>query len=565
MVGLLCIDCPEMHAWKEEQRWKEMHIREITVIAVVCKGVTEKSLDRRKLTEPELEAIEDALDSLYDYTDSNLQAVLVGITGDKGKWRFVEDEVRHLACRCRVFLSVTALLPMVNAAFKNFEKVLCLTEAREEEFLEACYETVIKDRLTVKSVKDLPGYKDATCQSQTQGSDAFAQNTLAMVMQTIKDEQDAGVKGEGIKAIVTSGIFLTTLTPALRKRTRMPVFDQVSLIRLFLMGLQMSSFNDPDNKGKKDNNRKIGILRLDYHYPPAKGDAAHPDSYTYEVHFRHVDGLHFEVAQAGIINEEITVNFTKAIRELESMPVCGISGDCGFMMHYQCLVRFLASSTPVFMSSLILAGTLALALRPYERVLILTANEETFKPGKDKLLLDSGITVSRSDQMMIHGLQNLDGFEAVANAEKVDVPLVTRNIRRRLRHLLDRYKHHRPIAFIILECTELPPYADAIREETGLPVFDCISIIDYFRAATDKENWNLSGFPPHNPAFWNDVLNSNGTLKAKGKQLFGDSAVLDCDAGSCPSDSTSVGRVHSLDLRDNMSREPLSRVHSAGA
>ena len=33
---------------------------------------------------------------------------------------------------------------------------------------------------------------------------------------------------------------------------------------------------------------------------------------------------------------------------------------------------------------------------------------------------------------------------------------------------------------ILLECTELPPYSDAIRHATGLPVFDAITNSDFF-------------------------------------------------------------------------------------
>ena len=34
----------------------------------------------------------------------------------------------------------------------------------------------------------------------------------------------------------------------------------------------------------------------------------------------------------------------------------------------------------------------------------------------------------------------------------------------------------RNIRAILLECTELPPYADALRYHTGLPVWDAITV-----------------------------------------------------------------------------------------
>eukprot|EP00971_Amphidinium_carterae_P020942 413299-Amphidinium_carterae.1 len=43
------------------------------------------------------------------------------------------------------------------------------------------------------------------------------------------------------------------------------------------------------------------------------------------------------------------------------------------------------------------------------------------------------------------------------------------------------------IRAILLECTELPPYADALRKETGLAVFDAITCADFFISAR-KDN-----------------------------------------------------------------------------
>jgi len=39
----------------------------------------------------------------------------------------------------------------------------------------------------------------------------------------------------------------------------------------------------------------LGIIRLDYEYPPAPGDIDHPDSYEYDVHYRMIPGFTFEM------------------------------------------------------------------------------------------------------------------------------------------------------------------------------------------------------------------------------------------------------------------------------
>merc|ERR1719284_1590795 len=133
------------------------------------------------------------------------------------------------------------------------------------------------------------------------------------------------------------------------------------------------------------------------------------------------------------------------------------------MMHYQCFARYV-SRVPVFMSALIQSATLDAAVAKNERVLVLTANSETLKPGADRLLTDSGIKVAGVDTFIIEGLQDLDGFEAVAKAEAVDVELVKKTIVVRVQEIIEREKSNNPIAMILLECTELPAYADVLRQ-----------------------------------------------------------------------------------------------------
>ena len=41
---------------------------------------------------------------------------------------------------------------------------------------------------------------------------------------------------------------------------------------------------------------------------------------------------------------------------------------------------------------------------------------------------------------------------------------------------------HADIGAIVLECTNMPPYAPALREALGLPVFDIYSLITWFHA-----------------------------------------------------------------------------------
>ena len=48
---------------------------------------------------------------------------------------------------------------------------------------------------------------------------------------------------------------------------------------------------------------------------------------------------------------------------------------------------------------------------------------------------------------------------------------------------------HPDMGAILLECSMLPPYAKAVQDAVGLPVYDFISAIDYLNAGTDQRGY----------------------------------------------------------------------------
>merc|ERR1712072_720254 len=95
----------------------------------------------------------------------------------------------------------------------------------------------------------------------------------------------------------------------------------------------------------------LGIVRLDYDYPPSPGDIDHPASFGYDVFYRVVPGFTFEVCQSGRMSPSVERKFIEAVRWMDGKGVTGITGDCGFMMYFQKLARN-HTSKPVFMSAL---------------------------------------------------------------------------------------------------------------------------------------------------------------------------------------------------------------------
>lgn len=77
----------------------------------------------------------------------------------------------------------------------------------------------------------------------------------------------------------------------------------------------------------------LGVIRLDYDYPPAPGDIDCAETYSYDVFYKVVPGLTFGMCQSGKLTDEVGKEFDKAVKYLvNEKKVSGITGDCGFMM-----------------------------------------------------------------------------------------------------------------------------------------------------------------------------------------------------------------------------------------
>lgn len=243
----------------------------------------------------------------------------------------------------------------------------------------------------------------------------------------------------------------------------------------------------------------LGVIRIDYRYPPALGDIDHPGSFAYAVHYEVVPGLTFEMCQSGVMSAEVERRFIDAIKHFEQKDVLGITSDCGFMMYFQRLARE-TTPLPVFLSSLALLPTLTCAYARHEQIAIFTANGESLKPMRGLICEECGVD-AQDQRYVIVGCENVPHFEAVALGERVPVDKVKPGIVARAKEVLAA---HPSIRAILLECSELPPYSNAMREATGLPVYDAITACDFFVSGVQK-NERFEMRPDRQPAVCDGV------------------------------------------------------------
>jgi len=289
---------------------------------------------------------------------------------------------------------------------------------------------------------------------------------------------------------------LPMFADVLRKELKVPVFDAITLTDLvhkaqtdnprFGIAFGAKGGASPTLRLEKDQMPAIGIMRIDYTYPPAMGDAAHPNSYYYRTPHATVKGLTFEAAQKGEpLTQAQAAAMDAAVKELEAQPgLMGIAGDCGFLVNYQAHAVKLAQRVPLFISSVLQCSLLTNIFGGDAQVLVLTANGPELQRVMPKLLSLVNVAAEDQSRFVVAGCESLPGFEAVALAQKVDVEKVQPHC---VQLVKSKMAEHPNMRAVLLECTELPPYADAIREATGLVVMDVITLVDFFHGAVSED------------------------------------------------------------------------------
>ena len=132
------------------------------------------------------------------------------------------------------------------------------------------------------------------------------------------------------------------------------------------------------------------------------------------------------------------------------------------------------------MSSLCAAPSVAAAYAKDELIAIFTANSNSLEPMRTLIKEECGID-PHDHRFVIVGCQDVPIFgKAVAEGLKVDWEAATPHI---VQLAKDTVKENPELRAFIFECTELPPYSDAVREATGLPVFDSITTSNAFIAS----------------------------------------------------------------------------------
>ena len=215
--------------------------------------------------------------------------------------------------------------------------------------------------------------------------------------------------------------------------------------------------------------KPLGILLLDTRFPRIVGDIGNAASFDFPVIFRKMEGIGSSDAVTAQPDRPRVLAALKANAEaLAAEGAVGLSTSCGFLALYQ---DDLAAVSPVPVATSALLHIKALKGK---RVGVITASAKNLTPAHFEAVGAPGDTP-------FVGLPEDSSFAGafLRNGLTLDRDVVEREVVAAGRDLVAR---HPGIDTVVLECTNLPPYKQALEQDLGLPVFDILDLLRGFYA-----------------------------------------------------------------------------------
>ena len=225
-----------------------------------------------------------------------------------------------------------------------------------------------------------------------------------------------------------------------------------------------------DIKCKTNYGQAIGILMLNTVLQRVPGDIGNATTFPFPVAYRIVkEASPKRVAMDA--DPALVEAFVKAGLELErECGVRAITTSCGFCAVFQKEIAA-GLNVPFFSSSLLQAKLVYDFLKPDQIVGIITNQADYLGEPHFR-----GVGIENVPKV-VYGMDDTWlGRAFLEKKEVIDQEQIRRDIVARAQLMVEE---HPEVGAIVLECTNMPPYAKAIQEAVGLPVFDIVSLVNY--------------------------------------------------------------------------------------
>jgi hypothetical protein len=216
-----------------------------------------------------------------------------------------------------------------------------------------------------------------------------------------------------------------------------------------------------------DANAPLGVLMLQTRFPRIVGDIGNPASFDFPVRYSVVQGA----SAARVVRERATgllQPFISAAHDLVAQGCGAIGTSCGFLALFQRELQE-ALPVPVAASSLLQVAPVQAGLPAGRKVGIITIAAESLS--EDHL---RGVGADPATPRM--GVRRDGEF---VRAIMGDLPeMESDQLRAEVLEAGERLlQAHPEVAAFVLECTNMPPYAQDLARASGLPVYDVLTLL----------------------------------------------------------------------------------------
>lgn len=220
----------------------------------------------------------------------------------------------------------------------------------------------------------------------------------------------------------------------------------------------------------------VGVLMLDNRLPRPVGDVGNARTFEYPVAY----GVIPEADSRRVIEQQadgLADSVRDVADDLVQLGSRSLTTCCGFLAIFQPELTK-AAPVPVATSSLLQIPLVLEVLAPEENVAVLTVNASTLTR---EYFSSVGVTDEHLDRVTVVGLEDTEHFYQmiIGAIDDLDVARARAEV---VAAAVAARRDEPRIGAYVFECTNLPPYADAVRQETGLPVWDATSMINWLQA-----------------------------------------------------------------------------------
>lgn len=214
----------------------------------------------------------------------------------------------------------------------------------------------------------------------------------------------------------------------------------------------------------------VGILMLKTSFPRIPGDIGNATTFDFPVRYKVIEQANYE----SVVNKpdiSLVNFFTDAAKELSREGCKAIFTSCGFLAVFQREIQ--AQLDVPFASSSLMQVKYIYDFMPKKRKIgIVTAYEKKLTQRHFE-----GVGIENIPKAVI-GLEGTYFCDFLMNMpNEFDSERAKNDMIEVTGRLL---KQNPDIAALVLECTNMPPFSAELQRVYGLPVYDVVSMINYF-------------------------------------------------------------------------------------